>query len=118
METQNQDSSSVPPTSPGSGSNNTLMGILAYLGILVIIPLLTHKGDQFVKFHAKQGLVLFICEVVIWTIGMSFFWSLFMIMNLINLAVVVLSILGIVNVVNGQMKELPLIGSFAKHFNF
>ena len=41
-----------------------------------------------------------------------------MLLNLVNLATIVLSIIGIVNVVNGQQKELPLVGSFAKNFTF
>ncbi len=32
--------------------------VLAYLGILAIIPLLTVKDSPFVQWHAKQGLVL------------------------------------------------------------
>lgn len=116
METQNQSSTPVP--SPSSGSHKTLMGVLSYLGILVIIPLLTEaKNDPFVKFHAKQGLVLLVCEVALTLIG-SFFWDLYMIINLINLAILVLAIMGIINVSKGQMKELPVVGQFSKYFNF
>lgn len=114
MET-NQNTSSTPPTSQGS-SNNTLMGILAYLGILVIIPLLVSKDNQFVKFHSKQGLVL----AIIWFIGtllwrVSFFYF---VMPIINLGCLILAIIGIINVVGGQMKELPLVGHLAKNFKF
>ena len=36
-----------------------VMLILSYLGLLSLIPLLTVKDSDYVKFHAKQGLVLF-----------------------------------------------------------
>ena len=34
-----------------------IMLILAYLGIFALIPLLTVKDSDYVKWHAKQGLV-------------------------------------------------------------
>ena len=96
---------------------NTGMAILAYLGILIIIPFLTeaHK-DPFVKFHLKQGLVLIIVWIILSAIhvvplGFLVGWILW-------LLAVILSIIGIVNAAQGQEKELPLIGGFAKNFNF
>jgi uncharacterized membrane protein len=110
-----QQTPSPQPTPPsGSGSHNTGMAVLSYLGILVIIPLLSDaKHDQFVKFHAKQGLVLLIA----WVLGSLFFWVPFL-GWLLWVAIVVFMVMGIINAVNGQMKELPFIGQFAKHFNF
>ncbi len=97
--------------------HKTLMGVLAYLGILIIIPFLMAKDDPFVKFHIKQGLLLVIVEISIWILG-SMMWQLWMLLNLVNLAALVLAIVGIVNVIQGNQKELPLIGSFSKHFTF
>ncbi len=99
---------------------NTLMGVLAYLGPLVIVSYIVAKDDPFVKFHIKQGLVLFVVEVALWVLS-SMFWVMFyqfwMLYQLINLAIIVLSIIGIVNVVQGKEKELPLVGQFGKSFN-
>ena len=97
--------------------HKNLMGVLAYLGILVIIPFLMAKDDPFVKFHIKQGLLLVIIEIAVWVLGTSM-WQLWMFLNLVNLATLVLAIVGIVNVVQGNQKELPLIGSLAKNFTF
>jgi uncharacterized membrane protein len=92
------------------------MGVLAYIGILVIIPFLTAKDNPFVKFHVKQGVVLVVIELGVWVVGMMV-PMLFPILGLINLGVVVLSILGIVNVINKKEAEIPLVGQFAKHVN-
>jgi len=54
-------------------------------------------------------------EIVIWAVGMTV-WVMLPLIYLLNLAVIVLSIIGIVNVVNKQEKELPLVGQLAKHF--
>jgi uncharacterized membrane protein len=111
----------APASAPASGapvtvSNNTLMGILAYLGILAIIPFLMAKDEPFVKFHLKQGLVLLSIELAIWVVGM-FMWQLWMILQIVNLGVLVLAIMGIINVVQGKQAELPLVGSFSSYFN-
>ena len=112
METPTQS----PPVSPLGPSKNIAMAVLAYIGPLVIISYLTAKDDMFVKFHIKQGLVLFVAEIVLWFVGMTMFYSLWMILNLINLGLLVFSILGIINAVQGQEKELPLVGQFSKYF--
>ena len=96
-------------------SNRTLLGVLSYLGPLVIVSLLIGKQDSFVKFHAKQGLVIFSIEIIAWIIG-SMFYPLWMILQLVNLCTIVLSIIGIVNVVNKKETELPLVGQLSKHF--
>ena len=98
-------------------NKNVLMAAIAYLGPLVIISYIMAKDDQFVKFHIKQALVLVVIEVVIWFLGMMFygFWYIF---GLVNLATFILSIMGIVNAVGKNQKELPLVGQYANHFKF
>lgn len=105
-----------PPGDAGNGSShpNTGMAILSYLGILVLVPLLTDaKNDPFVKFHIKQGLVLLICFVIA------------MVLNIIPpigilawIACLILMIIGIMNAANHKQVELPVIGQFAKNFHF
>lgn len=101
MENENKKSEGVNP-----------LAIISYLGPLCLIPYLTKEKDEFVSFHAKQGLVLFILEVITWVVVWVFppLWAL---MNLVSLAWLVLSIIGIINVVNKQKKQLPIIGSLA-----
>lgn len=104
----------VPQEEPKKGKNIG-MAIVAY--ILFFIPLLTEaKNDPFVKYHIKQGLVLFIAEfvamVISWMPIIRWFSWLF------NIAVLVLFIIGILNAVSGKEKPLPLIGQFANKFKF
>jgi uncharacterized membrane protein len=99
---------------------NTAMAILSYLGPLVIISFAVAKQDPFVKYHIKQGLVLFVIEIIIWILGMFFFPSYFlwMILRLANLCTLILSIIGIIYAAKGEEKGLPVVGSFSKHFKF
>ena len=105
------------PNQNASAPKNVGMGILAYIGPLVIVSYLAAKDDLFVKFHIKQGLVLLTIEIIAWLLG-SALWSLWMLLNLVNLATLVLSVIGIINVTKGEEKKLPLVGDFAKHFTF
>ena len=95
-------------------NNDTIMGILCYLGPLVIIPYMTSLDNTFVKFHVRQGMVLFGLEVIIYlSHTMFFFGGLYPIILLLNLGTLVLTIIGIVNVVSKKEIALPLIGQFA-----
>lgn len=97
--------------------NSTLMGVLCYLGILVLIPYFSGGKSDFVKFHAGQGLTLFILEIVTWLLFGMIIPGLWIIGNILNLVWLVLSIMGIVNVVNNQKKELPVIAQLTKKLN-
>src|SRR5680860_1594678 len=92
--------------------DNKIIAILSYIGVLCLIPLFTKKDDKFVFFHAKQGLVLFIVEIITYFILTipGFGWIIAPIASLIWFA---LSIVGIINVLGGEMKELPILGKFA-----
>lgn len=105
-------------------SNDKLYGILAYLGILVLVPLLAGK-TEFTRYHSNQGLVLFI----IWLIPAAFIGIVCAIISvipfvggpiaalvggvlggIISLAALIFAVLGIVNVINEKTEPLPVIG--------
>jgi len=113
-----------PPTGttppPGAVSpNRSLMLVLAYLGILSIIPLVVEKNDPEVQWHAKHGLVLFVAEIILGIViamithVMPFAGCvLWMIWPLI----LILHIVMIVKAVNGQRLLIPGISEFADRF--
>jgi uncharacterized membrane protein len=88
---------------------NKVFGILAYIGILFLVPLLAAPDSKFAKFHANQGLILFLAAIAVnvvwivpilgWIVGF-FGW----------IAVLVLAVMGIVNAASGKMEKLPIIG--------
>lgn len=108
----------VPPADAPShtGQKNTIMAVLSYVGPLVIVSYLMAKDDPFVKFHIRQGAVLFAIEIAISLVSSIFmFGSLYMIAQLANLGALILSIVGIINVVKGKETQLPLVGHLAVH---
>ena len=103
---------------PADVRGNLAMSILAYLSVLVLIPLFLAKNSRFARYHCNQGLILMIVEVVCWIVlgilgGLPFIGWIFRLVNcVLGVLFLILSIIGIVNVVNGRAKALPVIGSF------
>lgn len=104
--------------------NNKALAIFAY--ILFFIPLLAApKDSKFARYHANQGLVLFLAALLLGVVegmvfamlgaftllGRPFFGSLLALTKLLWLAPMVLAVMGIINASNGAMKPLPLIGT-------
>lgn len=101
-------------------SDNMFMAILCYLSFLVFIPIFAVKDSKFVRFHANQGLVLFVVELAVGVVikivdivigGIPVIgWLFGLIAWAISALFLVISIIGIVNAVTGKAKELPVIG--------
>ena len=90
---------------------NKVFGILAYIGILFLIPLLAAPKSKFAKFHANQGLVLFIAEIILGAVAIIPILG-WMVWFFGSIAALVLAIMGIINAAGGKMEKLPLIGNF------
>lgn len=91
---------------------NKVVGLIGYIWILFLVPLLAAKDSPYAKFHANQGLVLFLCStgfsicmgIIVAIIPFLYF------LNIIGIAFFVLMILGIVYTASGKAVELPVIG--------
>lgn len=100
---------------PKDVEENKGITILSYIGILCLVPLLAKKDSKYAQYHAKQGLVLFIAELITWIlVAIPVLGWIIYIVGMITW--VVLAITGITNVVGGKCKELPLLGKFAAKF--
>ena len=94
---------------------NKAMGIVGYIiPILFFIPLISDaKNSPFAKFHATQQLNLLLAAIVVNIVGGIIpFIGWFIILPLGTIFLLVVAIMGIINAAKGEMKELPLIGSF------
>lgn len=97
---------------------NKLMGVLSYLGILVLIPIIAgDKSSAYLKQHMNQGLVLFVIEAVfdviekivddVIYVGGILSWAV----DIADFAFLILAIMGIVSAAKGTRKLLPTIGN-------
>lgn len=100
--------------------NEKLLAAMAYLGILVVVPFFMERKTQFVRYHLGQGVTLFAAEILygimyqfLAAMVLMVSWRLFIIVRILGYAVFVFPVfmvIGFINVVNGQEKELPVIG--------
>ena len=88
---------------------NKVMGLLAY--ILFFIPLLAAKDSPFARYHANQGLVLFLAAILSSVILIIPILG-WIIAPILSIVITVLAVTGIINALNGKAKELPIIGKF------
>ena len=88
-----------------------MAAILSYIPLLCFIPLLNMRDNKEARFHARQGVLLFLIELVaiLFLIdGISDF-----VFKAILVAAVVLSVVGIYFAVQGKNYKLPVIGDIA-----
>jgi len=94
-------------------NDDKVIGILSYIGILWIVAYIMYSNNnqsktEFSLFHLRQGLGIFV-SVILAFIFMKIFFPIGM---LLFVAAIGFAIVGIINVANGEKKELPLIGQF------
>jgi uncharacterized membrane protein/uncharacterized protein YjbJ (UPF0337 family) len=95
---------------PDDVSKNRLMAILAYIGPLVLVPIIMAKDSKFAKFHSNQGLVLFLLILVCSCLsGLKVIGWLF---SLCSIVLGILAVVGIIYAAQGKAKELPVIGNW------
>ena len=88
---------------------NKNIAALSYVFILFLIPLLSKHNSKFAQFHAKQGLVLFVVELIV-----SLFSWFPIFGQLLVLAMLVISILGIIKALNGEWWKIPYVYEWSK----
>lgn len=108
---------------PKDVQDNKVMAILAYFGILFLVPLIAAKESPFARFHTNQGILLCIAgvvlNVVLYTLMIilalihPIFMALAGIISLVcGIGLLALMIIGIINAAKGEAKELPVIGKY------
>ena len=107
----------------GDKDNSKLFAFLAVLLSVIgfILAIVVKRENKYVMFYAKQSLGLFIAWLVVAVIGA--------VLNIIPVVgniiygiaaviLVVLWIFGLVYSLSGEMKEIPIIGSYVRSFRF
>lgn len=106
---------------PNDVQQNKVMAVLAYFWVLFLIPLLAAPNSQFARFHANQGLVLFLAEIaggivigiltaILIRIPIVGVILTGLISGVFSIGMFVLMIMGIINAATGKAKEVPILG--------
>lgn len=115
---------------------NKSIAWLSYLGIFLLIPMLARKTSAYCRYHVTQGVTFFavsLCHTILYfifsAIARAIFppslkygfltyyyspsWAMVLVTiigSIISIGFCVLAVIGIVNAVKGEEKELPIIG--------
>lgn len=95
-------------------SQNKIFAAISYLWILFLIPLLLRPQSPFAKAHAKQGLTLFIVQVIsslfIWVPIIGQLWNI--------VIIIVIPIMALVRALDGKYWPIPIISNYAEKISF
>jgi len=85
--------------------------LLAYVPFMCFVPLLKMRHNRFAVRHGKQGLILFLVEILALIFYLPFvsqhFWAFVLILALLA------SFYGILQVLQGRDWKLPFLGELA-----
>ncbi len=92
-----------------SGQGSKILASLSYLSFLFILPRIFAPEDRFAKFHARQGMKLFILGILADIAG-----SIIGLGWIVSLARFYLIYKGMTNALNGSTEPLPWIGNIGE----
>ncbi len=104
---------SVAEAAKKKGLFEKFWAIISYIGILSLVPLVLKIKGDYARFHLKQGVTLFVAEIIftlIWIIPIAG-WVIGFLGWIVCF---IFSVLGIINVVLGRQWRLPVLGRFAE----
>ncbi|MGB9589278.1 MAG: hypothetical protein ACP5QG_04795 [candidate division WOR-3 bacterium] len=118
---------------PKAVEEGKVLAWLSYLGILFLVPLFTQRQNPYTMFHVRQGIVLFGVWIVGFVVGILQL-ILHIIISMIDIPyagccvdlglgvlqiaiyilALVLSIIGIVKSLSGEMWKMPMLAAIAE----
>ena len=117
-----QDQKQQSPIQPVAGTDTVreqdkIMLILSYLGIFSLIPLLTVKDSEYVKWHAKQGLVFGVGGGIALTIVMVLLGAIpfvgWLLDCLLWLGYLGINVMCMIKAVKGERWPIPVVADLA-----
>lgn len=102
---------------PKDVEENKVIASLSYIWILFVIPLLVKKDSKFCVEHAKQGLVLFIAELIVLIIRIIPVVG-WIIAYILSVVIGIVALIAFIYAIQGKFWKIPVVYDFAKSFKF
>ncbi|MEE1282408.1 MAG: zinc ribbon domain-containing protein [Acutalibacteraceae bacterium] len=103
-----------------SFSKEKMLSAISYIGFLWIVPLIKGRYSELTMFHINQGISLLIAEIIY---GIFYFilkkllleisiwlYPIIAVAGIAEFIFIIFAILGITSAINGEKRELPIIG--------
>lgn len=107
-------------------SEDRVFAALSYVSILFLVPLILRRDSRYIYFHVRQGIALFVVEILGWIV-ISVLGSLLTVVapfgawvylgflsTLLGWVFVIISVVGIYYAWIGVEWEMPVLGKYAK----
>lgn len=104
-------SGEVFPEGSDNSARSSLFAVFAYVPFLCLVPILRMHENENLRFHARQGLVLFLIELVAGVFLIPALSSL--IWKAVLIACIASSVVGVLFALQGRRIRLPIIGDLA-----
>jgi len=95
----------APARDPDVEDNKDLAAF-AYVWIFSILVYFAKRDSKFVRFHAKQGMILFVLSIVVWFI--PFLGKFFELLVLFGAA------WGFIHAAQGKWEDVPFVGPLSR----
>ncbi len=115
MATNQQDIQQVGGGGDQVRDQDKVMLVLAYLSLLSLIPLLTVKDSDYVKWHAKQGLTFSVAAFIFFTV-LGFIPFVNLLVCILGPASLVVAIMAIMKALSGVRWRIPVVADLADKF--
>ena len=86
-----------------------IIAFLSYVAVLFFFPLNFFCKDEFIQYHARQGVVMFILAVAI-----TFTFWVPVLGWVCALAYLVIWFTGVINALTGKIEPVPVVGKIAE----
>lgn len=128
-QTQEQGNGQMPTAAPATAPTDMAtekrdqdgaMIFLSYFGIFSLIPYLTVKDSDYIRWHSKQGLtmtaVMFGLAIAAMLLGWIpvVGWIFALLVPFAQLGLLVIDIVAMVKAFGGERWKIPVIGNFAE----
>jgi uncharacterized membrane protein len=93
---------------PGDeGKTIAIISYITWIGWIIALIMNMEKKNDFARFHIRQTLLIFIGSILAWIPFIGWIWGIFLF---------VLWIIGLIAAINGEKKEVPVLGHLAQEW--
>ena len=96
----------LTPEQQGDIQKNKDVAAMSYLWILSVVVLYARRDSPFIRYHARQGVWLFVISIPLWLIPR--------VGHFLEFVILAGMIIGFLNAAQGRYLDVPIIGQLAK----
>ncbi len=89
------------------GKTIAIIAYITWIGLLIAFIMNNDKKNNFAKYHIRQSLLLVLASFLAMIPLIGWVWGIF---------IFVLWVMGLISAINGEEKEVPILGKYAQEW--